>query len=281
MRKKFTIDCRGYKLRLGEKTCIMAVLNVTPDSFSDGGLFFDLKKAVKRAIDMEKQGADILDIGGESTRPGALAVLSSEQIKRVVPVIKALKERIKIPISIDTSSAMVAKEALKAGAKIVNDITGLRGDVKMAGVAAKYKAGLCIMHIKGAPRNMQDEPRYKDLMKEICDWLKGGINIAKRSGVSENRIIVDPGIGFGKTVKHNLEIIRNLEILNSMGRPVLVGPSRKSFIGKILDLPVDERLSGTIAAVVLAINNGAHIIRAHDVKEVKQASLVADAILGA
>lgn len=279
MRKRFVIDCRGYRLLLGEKTRIMGVLNVTPDSFSDGGLFFDIKKALKRGIEIEKEGADILDIGGESTRPGSAAVPVFEQIKRVVPVIKALREKIKIPISIDTSNSRVAEEAVKAGAKIINDITALRGDKDMACVAAKYKTGLCIMHIKGSPRDMQNAPSYKNLMREICLWLEEGVRIAKRAGVSEKRIIIDPGIGFGKTFRHNLQILNNLSLLEKIGRPILVGPSRKSFIGRILNLPVNERLMGTAAAVALSIAAGAHIVRVHDVGKIREVSVVADAIL--
>lgn len=259
----------------------MGILNVTPDSFSDGGLFFEYKNAVKRGIEIEKEGAGILDIGAESTRPGSVSVPAAEQIRRVIPVIKALKKKISIPISIDTSDAVVALEAVKAGASIINDITGLRKDKNIARVAAKYKTGLCIMHIKGSPKDMQQAPSYKNLMKEIRAWLKEGIDIAKRSGVSENRIIIDPGIGFGKAVKHNLEIIKNLSLLNNLERPVLVGPSRKSFIGKILDLPADQRLMGTLSAAVLCCAAGASIIRAHDVKKIKEALIIADAILGA
>ena len=281
MRKKFIVDCRGYKLTLGEKTRVMGILNVTPDSFSDGGLFFDFKKAVRRGIEIEKEGADILDIGGESTRPGSLGVSAPDQIKRVVPVIKALKYKIKIPISIDTSDSDVAREAVLAGARIINDITGLRKDKNIAAVAAEYKTGLCIMHIKGAPRNMQDAPRYKDLMKEACEWLNEGVRIARHAGVSDNRIIIDPGIGFGKSLKHNLKILKNLSELKKINRPVLIGPSRKPFIGKLLDLPVNERIMGTVAAVSISIANGAHIVRAHDVKQIKQAARIVDAILGA
>lgn len=278
-RKRFIIDCRGYKLVLGEKTRIMGVLNVTPDSFSDGGEFFDIKKAVKRGIEIEGEGADIIDIGGESTRPYSNCVSALEQIKRVAPVITVLKKKIKIPISIDTSNSRVAEEAVKAGAKIINDITGLGNDKDIARVAAKYKTGLCIMHIKGSPQNMQDKASYKNLMQEICAWLNEGVRIAMRAGVSEKRIIIDPGIGFAKTTRHNLQILNNLYLLNDVGRPILIGPSRKSFIGKILNKPVNERLIGTIAASVIAIANGAHIVRVHDIKEIKQAAMLADAIL--
>ena len=278
MRKRFVVDCVGHKLALGKKTCLMGILNVTPDSFSDGGLFFDAKKAVRRALEIEREGADVIDIGGESTRPGSSPVPAREQIKRAIPVIRALSGKIKIPVSIDTSDAFVAEEAVKAGAKIINDITGLRKDKNIAKVAAGYKTGLCIMHIKGAPQNMQKSPRYKDLIKEIYGYLKEGIDIARRAGVLRERIIIDPGIGFGKTIGHNLEILKNIEKFNGLDRPVLVGPSRKSFIGKILGAGVDERVFGTAAAAAIAVINGAHIIRAHDVAQMRQAALIADSI---
>ncbi len=279
MRKKFVVDCRGRKLILGNNTCIMGIINVTPDSFSDAGLFYDKDKAVAHGIRMAQLGAGILDVGGESTRPGASSVSSDEQMRRVISVINDLSKKVSALISIDTSNSEVAEAAIKAGAVIVNDISGLRADKKMAGIVAKYKVGCIIMHIKGTPRTMQKSPVYKNLMKEICIWLKGGIKIATRAGISRNRIIIDPGIGFGKTVRHNLEIIRNLSKLNVLNRPILLGPSRKSFIGKILNLPVDERLAGTTAAASIAVACGAHILRVHDVKEILQAARVTDAIL--
>lgn len=279
MRKRFLVDCKGHKLALGRKTCVMGILNVTPDSFSDGGLFYNAEAAISHGIDMAKAGADIIDVGGESTRPGAASVAPKEQIARVVPVIKGLIKKIRIPISIDTSSPEVAEAAINAGAVIVNDITGLRLDKDLAGVVAKHKVGCVIMHIKGTPRTMQKAPRYKDLMKEICAWLGQGIGIARAAGVSVNRIIIDPGIGFGKTVRHNLEILKNLSALNKLNRPILIGPSRKSFIGKILDEPANRRLFGTAASVAVAIANGAHIVRVHDVKEMSEVARLADAIL--
>jgi len=280
-RKKYIIDCAGQRLALGDRTCIMGVLNVTPDSFSDGGLFFDKKAALRRAIDIQKQGADILDIGGESTRPGSLSVAAREQIRRVIPVIKALRPKIKIPISIDTCSADVAEAAIKAGASIINDISGLRKDKRMAYVAARYKIGLCLMHKKGEPRNMQKSPRYGDLMKEIICELKASIKIALATGVLRNRIIIDPGIGFGKTVRHNLQIIKNLRELNLIGRPILVGPSRKSFIGKVLGAEIGPCLTGTAASVAACISAGAHIVRVHDVSQMREVARLTDAILRA
>jgi len=257
----------------------MGILNVTPDSFSDGGMFYDKDKAITYGIKMASEGADIIDVGGESTRPGAFGIPPKEQIKRVIPVIKALAEKTKAFISIDTSSSIVAEAAINAGAVIVNDISGLRIDKNLAAIIARYDVGCIIMHIKGFPRTMQKFPKYKNLMKEIRTWLKTGIDIAIDAGVSRNRIIVDPGIGFGKTVEHNLEIIKNLSCLNNLKRPILIGPSRKSFIGKILNLPVEERLMGTAASVSIGIACGAHIVRVHDVKQMSEAACVTDAIL--
>lgn len=279
MRKRFLVDCKGHKLALGRKTCVMGIINVTPDSFSDGGLFYSAEAAISRGIDMAKAGADIIDVGGESTRPGAASVAPKEQIARVVPVIRGLIKKIRVPISIDTSNAEVAEAAIDAGAVIVNDITGLRADKDLAGVVARHKTGCVIMHIKGTPRTMQKAPKYRDLMKEICAWLKEGIGIAKAAGVSINRIIIDPGIGFGKTVRHNLQIFKNLSALNKLDRPILIGPSRKSFIGRILNEPTDQRLFGTAASVAVAIANGAHIVRVHDVKEMSEVARLTDAIL--
>lgn len=278
MRKRFIIDCKGRKLILGKKTCVMGILNVTPDSFSDGGLFYSTQAAVRRGTEIAQEGADILDIGGESTRPGSVSVSPKEQIARVVPVIKELAKKIDILISVDTSSAEVAEAAIKAGASIVNDISGLRSDKNLAAVIAKHKAACVIMHIKGTPRTMQKASRYKNLMKEICAWFAQGIEIAAKAGVSDNRIIIDPGIGFGKTTRHNLEIIKNLAALTKLNKPILIGTSRKSFIGKILDLPVEKRLMGTAASVAAAIASGAHIVRVHDVKEMVQVARMTDAL---
>lgn len=266
----------------------MGILNVTPDSFSDGGLYFDRNAAVEHALKMQDEGADIIDIGGESTRPGAKKVSAEEEIRRVVPVIKVLAEKLKIPVSIDTHKADVAKAALEAGASIINDISGLRFDPKMPAITARYKVPVVIMHIKGTPENMQKNPVYKALIPEIMDYLREGIEIARNAGIADDKIIIDPGIGFGKTVEHNLEIINRLSEFSSFEKPVLLGPSRKSFIGKILgmnhhgsyqgDLPVTERLEGTASAVAIGIFNGANIIRTHDVKAIARVARVADAI---
>lgn len=256
----------------------MGILNITPDSFYDGGKFFDCSKAIKHAKKMVEDGADIIDIGGESTRPGSDSISLTEEINRVIPVIKKLVKELNVPISIDTYKYEVAKEALKNGVSLVNDITGLHEDKKIAELIANYKAGVVIMHIKGTPKDMQLNPVYDDLISEIIDYLEDGINVAITNGINKDSIIIDPGIGFGKQTEHNLKIIQKLKKFKPLGFPLLIGPSRKSFIGKILDLPVEERLEGTLAVVSLAIANGANIIRCHDVKECKRVAMVVDAI---
>ncbi len=261
------------------KTCVMGILNVTPDSFSDGGRHLNKNRAVEHVLKMLEEGADIIDIGGESTRPGADRISVKEEIKRVVPVIEKLAGKIKIPISIDTCKSAVAKAALSSGASIVNDISGLWFDRKMPEVAARYNVPLVIMHIKGTPKNMQKNPVYKALLPEIIDYLRDSIEFARSAGVEEDKIIIDPGIGFGKTVQHNLEIINRLNEFAGLEKPILLGPSRKSFIGKSSgDLPVTERLEGTAAAIAIGIFNGANIIRVHDVKEMSRVAKIADSI---
>jgi len=260
------------------KTKIMGILNVTPDSFSDGGKFLNPETAIAQARKMVEEGADIIDVGGESTRPGSDPVSAEEEKKRVIPIIEKLSKEIKALISIDTTKAEVAKAAIEAGAGMVNDISGLRFDKNMAKVVAEKKVPICIMHIKGTPGNMHDNPEYIDLMGEIINYLSEGLEIAKKAGILTGNIIVDPGIGFGKSVEDNLEIIKRLKELKGLGCPVLIGPSRKSFIGKILGLDVNKRLEGTIAAVVMAIANGANIVRVHDVAAIKKATEIANAI---
>ncbi|RJQ14388.1 MAG: dihydropteroate synthase [Nitrospiraceae bacterium] len=270
---------KDYCFDFSQRTYVMGILNVTPDSFSDGGKFFSKDHAVKQALGMEEEGADIIDIGGESTRPGAEKISVKEEIKRIVPVIGALATKTNIPISVDTYKSEVAKAALSAGASMVNDISGLRFDKKMSRVVAENRVPVVIMHIKGTPRNMQKAPAYTALVPEIMDYLREGIELARNAGVPDDKIIIDPGIGFGKTVGHNLELIKRLNEFAGFEKPVLLGPSRKSFIGKILgDLPVEERLEGTAAAIAVGIFNGANIIRVHDVKEMAQVAKVADAI---
>ncbi len=263
-------------LNITQRTHIMGILNVTPDSFSDGGRYLDTGKAVEQALQMQHDGADIIDIGGESTRPGSEPVSGNEELARVIPIIEKLIPTLNIPISIDTCKADVARQALAAGAKIVNDISGLRFDPLMASTIAEYKAGAVIMHIKGSPRDMQKNPYYYDVMKEISEYLSTSIEIALQAGNKKTQLVIDPGIGFGKRLEDNLEIIRNLSKLKKFDCPILIGPSRKSFIGAILDLPVAERLEGTIAASTACIINGANILRVHDVKEIKRAAILTD-----
>ncbi len=270
---------KNHSFNFSQKTYVMGILNVTPDSFSDGGLFLNEQSAVEQALRMVKEGADIIDIGGESTRPGAAPVSMKEEIKRVVPVITALAMKVRVPISIDTCKAKVADEAVSAGASIINDISGLRFDKRMAKVASKHKVPVVIMHILGAPGNMQNNPVYKALIPEIIDYIREGIDIALKAGVSDDMIIIDPGIGFGKTVEHNLEIINRLDEFNGFEKPILIGPSRKSFIGKLLgDLPVQDRLEGTAASIAIGISKGANIIRVHDIKEMSRVAKIADAV---
>jgi len=265
---------------LSRKTLVMGVLNVTPDSFSDGGLFFGVSSAVDHALRMVEDGADIIDIGGESTRPGSDPVSAEDELRRVVPVIRALAGRIDTPISIDTYKSAVARAAIEEGAQIVNDVSGLRFDRSMAEVVAGSEVAVVLMHMRGTPKSMQMAPSYLNLVAEVKEYLAQGIEAAGRAGISEDRMIIDPGIGFGKTFAHNLEIIRRLGEFRSLGKPILVGPSRKAFIGKYLgDVPVEERLEGTAAAVAISIFNGASIVRVHDVKEMGRVACIADAIL--
>ena len=269
----------NYSFDFSRKTYLMGILNVTPDSFSDSGLYFDASRAVERACRMAEEGADIIDIGGESTRPGSEPLAIEEELRRTIPVIRALSKEIPVPLSIDTYKAGVAERALDAGASIINDISGLRFDAGMAKVVSDSKVPVVIMHMKGSPKDMQKNPVYEALMPEIMDSLRQSILLAVESGVAEDKIVIDPGIGFGKTFDHNLEIIHNLSELTLLEKPVLIGPSRKAFIGKALgDVPPDERLEGTAAAVAISILNGAHIVRVHDVKEMAKVAKIADAI---
>jgi dihydropteroate synthase len=268
-----------FCLDFSKKTYIMGVLNVTPDSFSDGGLHFDKSSAVDRALRMIDEGADIIDIGGESTRPGSDPVSPQEEIRRTVPVIETLARKITHPISIDTYRAGVATRALDAGASIVNDISGMRFDPLMPKVVSSHKVPVVIMHIKGTPKNMQVNPTYEALIPEILQYFRECIESAVNAGVSENLIAIDPGIGFGKTFDHNLAILNNLQEFTQLGKPIMVGPSRKAFLGRLIDkAPADERIEGTAAAVAISIIKGANIVRVHDVKEMAKVAKVADAI---
>ena len=276
---RLLVEFRNQSLNLGSRTHLMGILNVTPDSFSDGGRFFKLEEAISQGMRLAGEGADIIDIGGESTRPGSEPVSLEEELRRVIPVIQELAKRIDTPISIDTYKSRVAKEALDSGASMVNDISALRFDPEMIKILAEYKAPVVLMHIKGTPKNMQDNPQYQNVVEEIKTHLEDSIKMAKEAGIDENKIIVDPGIGFGKTLEDNLKILKNLKEFASMGRPILIGVSRKSFIGKIFDLPAEQRLEGSLVALAVSITSGANILRVHDVKESKRVARLVDSIL--
>ncbi|MBI5872740.1 MAG: dihydropteroate synthase [Candidatus Omnitrophica bacterium] len=277
---RVVLDIAGKNIYLGKRTLLMGIINVTPDSFSgDGILGIEPDKALAFAQDMVKYGADILDIGAESSRPGSSRISAKEELNRVIPFIKRLRKYVRVPFSIDTTKSEVAHAALDLGVEIVNDISALRFDRKMAKLVARYKASLVLMHMKGVPYNMQKGPAYEDVIAEVIEFLGGALEKAQDAGIEEKKIILDPGIGFGKGLKHNLEILNRLGALKSLGRPVLVGLSRKRFIGKILNAEVHERAWGTAAAASMAIASGADIIRVHDVKEMAQVAKVSDAIV--
>ena len=277
---------RGWKLArrslpYGERTLVMGVLNVTPDSFSDGGQFFAFDRAIEQAEQMIAEGADIIDVGGESTRPGSEFVSEAEESRRVIPVIERLASSSSIPISIDTTKPPIARAALEAGAEIVNDISGLRFDPAIADEAARANAGLVLMHSRGTPKDMQQMPPVADIMSEVVTGLHESVAIAEQRGVARESIAIDPGIGFGKTAEQNVELIAKLDQLARAfpDLPLMIGTSRKSFIGKLLgDAPADQRLYGTLASVVAAVLNGAQIVRVHDVKAAADAVRMVDAI---
>jgi dihydropteroate synthase len=268
------------EIHLGKKTLIMGILNVTPDSFSDGGLYCSQQKAVERGLQMVDEGADIIDIGGESTRPGAKSIEASVELKRVLPVIESLVRQVKIPISIDTTKAKVAKLALASGAEIVNDISALHGDKKMAKTISDAGAAVILMHMRGNPRNMQKGNLvYNNLMGEVTDYLEKSSEKALKAGIEKDCLVIDPGIGFGKTPEDNYKIIKNLSQLKELGMPVMIGTSRKSFIGKATGGEPEQRLEGTAATIAAAIMNGCHIVRVHDVAAMKKVAAVTDAIV--
>ncbi|MCA1037736.1 MULTISPECIES: dihydropteroate synthase [Bacillus] len=267
------INCGPYELDYGIKTLVMGILNATPDSFSDGGKYFDADKAVKHALEMAANGADIIDIGGESTRPGFDEVSAEEELERVIPVIRAVAKEVPLPISIDTYKAAVAEEAISAGAHIINDVWGAKKDPKMAETASRLGVPIILMH----NRENRD---YSVFVRDVLNDLYESIHIARNAGVKEENIILDPGIGFAKNLPYNLEMMRNLDTITSLGYPVLLGTSRKSFIGTILDLPVEERVEGTGATVCYGIQKGCQIIRIHDVKEMSRLAKMMDALMG-
>ncbi len=289
IRKPYTIVCGDRRIELGVRTRIMGVVNVTPDSFSDGGRFLDAETAVSQGEKLVREGADIIDIGGESTRPFSDPVPIGEEIRRVIPVIEALSKRISAPISIDTAKAAVARRAIEAGAGIINDISALRSDPDMGHVAAESGVPVILMHMKGNPENMQVSPDYDDLMGEIGSFLKDAIRRAEALGIDPSKIVIDPGIGFGKTVEHNLVILKQLSDLNPLDAPILSGPSRKSFLRKLIkpedvedidpDLPKVE--AATQAAVAASVLNGAHIVRVHDVAGTRTCLTILDAVMNA
>lgn len=285
-KENITLDLGKFRFNLSKRSLLMGIVNLTPDSFSNDGLYRSQEFGVRRS-ELEfveyvrgliRDGADIIDIGGESSRPGSKPVSVKEEIKRTLPVIKLLCKKVNIPVSIDTYKPEVAHAALDNGASLVNDITGLR-NAKMIKTVRKYAAGVVIMHMKGKPRTMQNKPHYSYLIEEIMDFLLQAVMRAQEAGIKKQSIIIDPGLGFGKTAEHNLRILDRLSDFKSLGLPILVGPSRKSFIGKVLKAPVENRIFGTLASCVLAVKNGAAILRIHDVKAVKQALEVTKAIM--
>ncbi|GKT08877.1 dihydropteroate synthase [Desulforhabdus sp. TSK] len=277
-RRHYTLRMQSGGLELGRRTLVMGILNVTPDSFSDGGRYLSRQAAVQRALDLVVAGADILDIGGESTRPNSDPVAPDEQLERVLPVIEAVRESSDIPISIDTTSGEVARKALDAGANIINDVSSLQFDEEMAGVAADSGVPLILMHMQGKPKTMQVSPTYASLFSEVIAFLEERIAFATRNGIQRTQIIVDPGIGFGKNIHHNLLLIRDLELLRCLDRPILLAASRKRFIGTILDRSEEDREVGTAVVNSFGIAAGAHIIRAHDVEIHKQVAVMSDAL---
>jgi len=283
-RKLFRLKLNSRTLVLGERTLVMGVLNVTPDSFSDGGKFLQPESAIEQAFAIERAGADLLDIGGESTRPGSVEASASEELDRILPVLEALRGRLKIPISVDTRRASVAQLAIRAGAELVNDVSGLRSDPRIAEVAARHRVPLILMHMRGEPRTMQERGFARDVMKDVMQGLRKSVAVARKAGIAKSQIIVDPGIGFGKSFAQNYELLEKLQQLAKLGYPILVGTSRKGFLGATLardgkPAPPEERIWGTAATVTASILSGAHIVRVHDVLEMVQVVRVADCVL--
>jgi dihydropteroate synthase len=284
-RRTFQLRLPARTLALGERTLVMGVLNVTPDSFSDGGLFLDADAAVTQALAMERAGADIIDVGGESTRPGSLGVSAETELGRVLPVIEKLRGKIRIPVSVDTSKSEVADAAADAGAEIVNDVTALRNDPQIAEVARRRKLALVLMHMRGKPRTMQKTPFARDVMRDVTAGLRRAVTLARRAGITKSQIVLDPGIGFGKRYEQNCELLARLPEIARLGYPLLLGTSRKSFIGRVLEKGESrgsagtDRIWGTAAAVATSILQGAHIVRVHDVAEMTQVARVCDAMV--
>ncbi len=279
--RRLIIPCGRLRLVYRGWPLVMGILNVTPDSFSDGGCFLDPRRAVQHGLTLSRHGADLLDVGGESTRPGAVPVAVDEELARVVPVIQRLASVVQIPIAVDTSKAAVADAALAGGASIVNDVSALRSDPGMAAVVARHRAAVILMHRRGTPSTMQRAPRYRDVVEEVARFLAEAAGRAQEAGIPRSRILIDPGLGFGKTVAHNLSLMRHLDRLISLGYPVVVGPSRKTFIGRTLQAEVHDRLAGTLACVAYAERLGAQLVRVHDVQETAHLLAMLTAIEGA
>ena len=283
-RKKFRLKLPSRRLVLGERTLVMGVLNVTPDSFSDGGKYEQPEIAIEHALAMEQAGADILDIGGDSTRPGSEGISASQELDRILPVLEGLRSRLKIPVSVDTRRSTVAELALRAGAEFINDVSGLKNDARIAGIAAKYGVPLILMHMRGEPATMQRGPFARDVVKDVTRGLRESVAKARKAGVAKSQLILDPGIGFGKSHSQNYELLQKLPQLAALGYPLLVGTSRKGFLGAALTregkpVPPEERIWGTAATITASILGGAHIVRVHDVAEMAQVMLVADCVV--
>jgi dihydropteroate synthase len=285
-RKQFRLRLASRALILGERTLVMGVLNITPDSFSDGGRYLDSEAAIVRALEIERDGADIIDVGGESTRPGAVPISAKEELRRILHVIEVLRGKLRIPISVDTQKAEVAEAALAAGAEMVNDVSALRADTRLAEVARRARAPIILMHIRGTPRTMQRGPFARDVMRDVLSGLREAVSRARRAGLAKSQLLLDPGIGFGKNHKQNFEILARLPEFARLGCPLVVGTSRKVFLGKALarkgepDTPVDGRVLGTAATVTASVLGGAHIVRVHDVADMARVVRVADSICG-
>jgi len=278
-RRKFRLQLPERSLALGERTLVMGILNVTPDSFSDGGLYLDVEAAVAQATALEAAGADIIDVGGESTRPGSAGISAKEEMRRILPVLRKLRGKIRIPISVDTSKAEVAEAAADEGAEILNDVTGLRNDAGVAHVAGRRKLGLILMHMRGTPQTMQQAPFARDVIRDVTAGLRRSLTKARNAGVVRSRLVIDPGIGFGKSHEQNCEIIQRLPQLAKLGFPIMLGTSRKSFLGTALKRSGEtDRIWGTAATVAAGILQGAHIVRVHDVAEMTQVARVADVL---
>jgi dihydropteroate synthase len=283
-RRKFRLKLRSRTLILGPRTLVMGVLNVTPDSFSDGGNFFSQEKAVQHALQMERDGADLIDIGAESTRPGSLGINAEEEWSRLAPVLAALRTRLKIPISIDTRKSEIAAKAIESGAELINDVSGLKHDPRIAEISARARVPLILMHMRGEPQTMQQKPFARDALKDVSHGLRASLSIARKAGVANSQIVLDPGIGFGKSYAQNYELLAKLPQLAKLGFPLLVGTSRKGFISKTLaqdtkPAPSEINIWGTAATVTASILQGAHIVRVHDVAQMSSIARIADCIL--